>query len=342
MSKIITFGELMLRLSSPGRDFLMQSSEFTATFGGAEANVAVSLANFGNDIAFVSALPSNDIGDAAMMELRKFGVDISKVVRSPKRMGIYYTQTGSNMRPSKVIYDREGSAISTALRGDFDWNSILENTGWFHITGITPALSGSLYDITIDALNACVARGITISCDLNYRAKLWKWGKTAREVMPAIVEFVDVLIANEEDCQQCLGMEVNVEVEKGMVTAASYGIMVCELYVRFPKLKHVAVSLRESISADENAWSGLLANRDRTFTSSQYSIADIVDRIGGGDAFAAGLIHCLNQDDPPQKAIDFAVAASALKHTIYGDFSRIKVADVEAVMEGNLSGRVQR
>jgi 2-dehydro-3-deoxygluconokinase len=342
MKQIITFGELMLRLSAPGHEYLLQNAVLSATFGGAEANVAVSLANFGNAVAFVSALPDNEVGDAAIMELRKFGVDASMIVRSPRRMGIYYTQTGSNMRPSKVIYDREGSAIACARREDFDWNQILADADWFHVTGITPAVSEALHDITLDALTTCAARGITVSCDLNYRAKLWKWGKPPREVMPAIVEHVDVLIANEEDCQQCLGITVDVDVDKGAVAATSYAGMIRDLFARFPRLKHVAVSLRESNSADDNTWSGLLAGRDMTCLSPRYRIADIVDRIGGGDAFAAGLIHCLKQNDQPQTAIDFAVAASALKHTIHGDFSRTRMADVQTVVRGNLSGRVQR
>jgi 2-dehydro-3-deoxygluconokinase len=342
MKRIVTFGELMLRLTPPDRETILQTPRFNATFGGAEANVAISLANYRQDAAYVTALPDHAVGEAAVMELRKFGVDCRFIHRSKHRLGVYYTQTGSNMRPSQVIYDRDNSGIALAKPEDFDWDRILDGTDWFHVTGITPAISESLYKITLAALGKCRDRGITVSCDLNYRAKLWKWGRTAREVMPEIVKFVDVLVANEEDCQTCLGINVDADVEKGELPVEAYKDLAGVLFKDYPNVKYVAVSLRESVSADHNNWSGILASRDKFCVSPRYAITDIVDRIGGGDSFGAGLIYGLRNYRDQQKTIDFAVAASALKHTTYGDYSRMSLAEVESLMKGNASGRVQR
>jgi 2-dehydro-3-deoxygluconokinase len=332
----------MLRLTPPDHEVVLQTPRFNATFGGAEANVAVSLANYRQDAAYVTALPDNAVGEAAIMELRKFGVDTRFIHRSKHRLGVYYTQTGSNMRPSQVIYDRDNSAIALAKPEDFDWDAILGGAEWFHVTGITPAISESLYKITVSALKKCKDRGITVSCDLNYRAKLWKWGKSAREVMPEIAKMTDLLIANEEDCQNCLGITVNADVEKGSLPVEAYKELSSVLFKDYPSLKYVAVSLRESVNADHNNWSGILASRDEFRVSTRYEITDIVDRIGGGDSFGAGLIYGLRNYKDLQKTVDFAVAASAIKHTLYGDYNRVGVAEVESLMKGNTSGRVQR
>ena len=257
-------------------------------------------------------------------------------------MGVYYTQTGSNMRPSKVIYDRDNSAVALASVGDLDWDTILNGVEWFHVTGITPAISESLYRLTVEALKKCREKGITVSCDLNYRKKLWNWGKAPVEVMPEITSMVDVLIANEEDCQKCLGLKVDVDVESGEVGADNYRPMTDSLLKEYSNLKFVSVSLRESLSADYNRWSGLLASRDGFFVSRKYEIRDIVDRIGGGDSFGSGLIHGLRSLKDPQAAIEFAMAASALKHTVYGDFNRVSREDVQSLAGGSGSGRVQR
>jgi len=342
MSKIVTFGELMLRLSPPHHEMFLQTPGFVATFGGAEANAAVSLANYGEDVAFVTALPPNPIGDAAIRDLRGFGVNTASIRRSGNRMGIYYTQTGACARPSVVLYDRNHSAIAEIMPGEFDWDAILEGTEWFHVTGITPAISEGTALATLEALEACRRKNITVSCDLNYRKKLWKWGKKPSEVMPEIVRFVSVLIGNEEDCQKTLGIEVDVDVTAGTLEAESYRKLAKEVLAAYPNLRFLAVSLRESLSADSNNWSGILADRDNFFVSRKYAINDIVDRIGGGDSFGSGLIYGLRRLAGPREALEFAVGASALKHTIPGDFNRISVSDVLTLVGGDASGRVQR
>lgn len=342
MSRIVTFGELMLRLSPPRHETFLQSPSFVATFGGAESNVAVSLANYGEEVAFVTALPSNAIGDAAVRELRGFGVDTDFIRRSGERVGIYYTQTGACARPSVVLYDRSHSAISEVRSGDFDWDSLLEGVDWFHVTGITPALSEGAAQVTLEGLEACRRKGVTVSCDLNYRKKLWKWGRKPSEVMPEIVRHVTVLIGNEEDCQKTLGIEADVDVTSGSLEADSYRHLADQVLKAYPNLRFLAVSLRESLSADSNNWSGLLADRDHFYVSRKYAINDIVDRIGGGDSFGAGLIYGLRHLDSPQSALEFAVGASALKHTLLGDFNRVSVADVMTLVGGDGSGRVQR
>lgn len=342
MPQFLSFGEIMLRLKSPGKERLFQSPVLEATFGGGEANVAVSLANFGLDAGFISALPGNDIGAAAIRELRSFGVDTSHVLRRGQRVGIYFLETGSNQRGSKVIYDRAGSPMAEARPGDFDWPAIFEGARWLHITGITPALSAAAAELSLEAVRAAKARGLTVSCDLNYRAKLWNYGKTAPEVMTPLVEHVDVGIANEEDCQKSLGIEADVNVASGELDTRKYERLTERVMERFPGLSAIAITLRESHSADANGWSACLRDREGFHLSRRYDIDDIVDRVGGGDSFAAGLIYGLNRYPDRKSALEFAVAASCLKHSIQGDFNRVTGAEVEKLMGGDASGRVSR
>lgn len=342
MKKYVTFGELMLRLSPSGTDLLFQKPELEATFGGAEANVAVSLANYGEKAVFVTALPDNPVADAAIRELRGFGVDTGCIRRSGSRVGIYYAEKGACMRPSKVVYDRANSSVSEIEPGDFDWDAIFEGAHWFHTTGITPAISAGTAAVTLEAMKAARRLGVKVSCDLNYRKKLWKWGKSPQEVMSEITKYVDVLIANEEDCQKCLGIELDVDVTSGSLDAGKYKALASKVMEIFPNVTHLAVSLRESLSADKNNWSIVMSTKDGFYTSKKYEIHDIVDRIGGGDSFGSGLIWGLNNLEGPQAAIEFAAAASALKHTIYGDYNRVSVSDVLSLAGGDASGRVQR
>jgi 2-dehydro-3-deoxygluconokinase len=332
----------MLRLTPPGHEVILQTPQFVATFGGAEANVAASLSNYGEDVAYVTAAPQNSIGDAMVAEMRRFGVCTKHIRRSGDRLGIYYTETGTNMRPSKVIYDRAHAAIAEVNPGDFDWNAIFEGAKWFHTTGITPAIAEGTAQVTLEAMKAAKKLGLTVSCDLNYRKKLWKWGKTPKEVMSEMAEYIDVMIANEEDCQKCLGIELDVDVTSGHIEASKYEGLAKKIMTAFPKVKYLAVSLRESQSADWNNWSVVLASRDAFHVSKKYEIRDIVDRIGGGDSFGAGLIWGLNNLDGLQAAAEFAAAASALKHTVYGDFNRVTKDDVLNLAGGDVSGRVQR
>lgn len=340
--KYITFGEIMLRLKSPGFDRLFQSPVLEATFGGGEANVAVSLANFGLDTAFITVLPSNDIGNACVSELRKFGIDTSRIARGPGRMGIYFLENGSNQRPSKVVYDRAGSSVSIAKPGDIDWKNIFSDATWFHITGITPAISKEAAELSLESVMAAREMGITVSCDFNYRANLWKYGKTAVEVMSELVKYVDIGIANEEDCQKSLGVKIDVKVEEGKLNIEQYKILTDKVLEAFPNMKMLAVTLRESKSADCNGWSACLSDRSNFIVSRRYEITDIVDRVGGGDSFSGGLIYGLNKYESREAALNFAVAASCLKHTISGDFNRVSVQEVEKLMGGDSSGRVQR
>ncbi len=343
MKKVVTFGELMLRLTPPNREVLLQTNNLVATFGGAEANVAVALASYGDDARYVTALPANDLGKAAIKELRSFGVDTSAIRFSGSRLGLYFTQTGSNMRPSKVIYDRANSSIAEVKPGDFDWDTILADCDWFHVTGITPALSESLCNATIEVLKICKEKGITVSCDLNYRKNLWKWGKEPIEVMPEIAKYVDIMIANEEDCQKCLGIKMDTGVDSGKLDTNMYKELANIIMAQYPNVKALSVSLRESISADHNNWSGVLATKDGFYISRKYAITNIVDRIGGGDSFGGSLIYGLRHfGEDYQKAIEFAMAGSALKHTIYGDFVRYGKEDVENLMGGSGNGRIQR
>ncbi|MDF1835824.1 MAG: sugar kinase [Alteraurantiacibacter sp. bin_em_oilr2.035] len=343
MAKYLTFGEIMLRLKTPGHERFFQSPAFEATFGGGEANVAVALSNYGCDAGFISALPDNDIGEAAIRELRSFGVDTSHVRRSGDRVGIYYLEAGANQRPSKVVYDRAHSSICEAAPGDFDWAAIFEGVHWLHITGITPALSQSAADLSLECLAAAKKAGVTVSCDFNYRGKLWKYGKTAPEVMRELVRHVDVGIANEEDCQKSLDISVDVDVESGELDTRKYEALSEKVLQIYPDMQTIGITLRESHSADRNGWSACLRDRDAGFKLSRhYEMTDIVDRVGGGDSFASAFIYGLNAYQDRQQSLEFAVAASCLKHAILGDFNRVSISEVEKLMSGDGSGRVQR
>lgn len=342
MSKFLTFGELMLRLKSPGRERLMQSPSLEATFGGGEANVAVSLANYGLDAEFLSVIPSNSIGDAAIGELRRFNVGTDKIIRTDGRMGIYYLETGANQRASKVIYDRAYSAISMFDPEKYDWDSIFNNVTWLHISGITPAISEQTKDASIASVKEAKKRGITVSIDLNYRKNLWKYGVDAKEVMSVMTQYADIIIANEEDCQKSLGLECKSNVEGGKLDNEDYRNLSNSLLERYPNVKKVAITLRESKSADINFWAATLNNGTDFIVSRKYEMYDIVDRVGGGDSFAGGLIYGLNVLGDDREALEFAVAASCLKHTIDGDFNRVTVDEVLKLAKGDGSGRVQR
>lgn len=340
--RIVTFGEIMLRLKPPAFERFFQSPVLEATFGGGEANVAVSLANFGMNASFATVLPDNDIGNACIGELRRFGVDTSSIQRGDGRMGIYFLETGSNQRPSKVVYDRANSSIALAKPGSIDWKSVFEGATWFHITGITPALSQSAADLSFEAAKAAKAMGLTVSCDLNFRKNLWKYGKTAPEVMCELTKFVDVAIANEEDCQKSLGIKVDANVEKGELNTDTYKQLAEKVLADYPNLQCIAITLRKSKSADTNGWSACLHDRKSFYHSKEYLITDIVDRVGGGDSFSGGLIYGLLNYENHEDSLNFAVAASCLKHTISGDFNRVSVKEVENLMGGDGSGRVQR
>ncbi len=342
MAEFVTFGEIMLRLKAPGHERLFQSPSLEATFGGGEANVAVALANFGLNAAFVTALPDNDVGISAIRELRGLGVETAHINRSGDRVGIYFLEVGANQRPSKVVYDRAGSSIATAQPGDFDWQAIFGGARWFHITGITPALSASAAELSLEAVTAAKRAGVTVSCDFNFRGKLWKYGKSAPEVMTELVRHVDVGIANEEDCQKSLGISAGVDVKAGKLDPARYEALSAKVLAEYPDMDMIAITLRESHSADRNGWSACLRDSQGFRLSRRYEITDIVDRVGGGDSFASGLIYGLNAYGDPQQALEFAVAASCLKHSISGDFNRVTVPEVVRLMGGDASGRVQR
>ena len=342
MIRVVTFGEIMLRLKTPYFERFFQSPSLEATFGGGEANVAVSLANFGIDVSYVTALPKNDIGDACIRELRKFNIDVTHIVFSEGRMGIYFLENGANQRASKVVYDRAGSSIAIAKPGSFDFKSAFTGADWFHITGITPAISQSAAQLSLEAVQTAKQMGITVSCDLNYRKNLWKYGKTAQEVMSILMEYVDVVIANEEDCQKSLGIKSAAEVEKGSLDTAKYEQLSAAVLKTYPNVNMIAITLRESENADTNGWSACLNDGQQFILSKKYIIKDIVDRVGGGDSFAAGLIYGLNTYEDKKNALEFAVAASCLKHSILGDFNLMSVAEVEVLKGGDASGRVQR
>lgn len=344
MNKVVTFGEIMLRLATPGYLRFSQATELEATYGGGEANVAVSLSNYGIPASFVSALPKNDIGDAAIASLRALGVDTSDIVRSGDRVGIYFLESGAVSRGSKVIYDRANSSFSEMKKGMVDWNKVFDGVTWFHWTGITPSVSAGAADICLEACEAAAKKGITISTDLNYRNKLWKWGKKAEEVMEGLVQHCDIILGNEEDADMVFGIKPEgVDVKSGHVEGAAYESVGKQLMARFPKAKKVIITLRGSVSASHNSWAGVLWNGKELFESPTYQITHIVDRVGGGDSFMGGLIYGLitfPEDD--QKALNFAVAASCLKHTIKGDFNLVTVDEVEKLMKGDGSGRVSR
>ena len=340
MKKVVTFGELMLRLAPEGYLRFVQSEKLEATFGGAEANVAVSLANYGMDVAFVSKLPAHEMGQAGICSLRKFGVDTSKIVCGGERVGIYYCEKGASQRPSKVIYDRAYSAIAMAKRTEFDWDKIFDGVEWFHFTGITPALSDETAAICMEACRKAKEKNITISCDLNFRKKLWTKEK-AGQVMSELCRYVDYCIANEEDAKDVFGIEAdNTDIYGGKLDREGYVSVAKKLTERFD-FKGVAITLRESKSANDNDWSGMLYTDGQAYFSKKYSM-HIVDRVGGGDSFGAGLIYSLINGDDAQRTIEFAVAASCLKHSIEGDYNMVSVAEVENLAGGDASGRVQR
>ena len=341
MKKVITFGEIMLRLAPPLYERFVQCGEFQATYGGGEANVAVSLANYGLDAAFVTKLPKHEIGQAAVNSLRRFGVDTNKIVRGGDRVGIYFLEKGANQRPSKVIYDRANSAIAAAAKEDFNWDKIFDETEWFHFTGITPALGKSAADICMDACKKAKEKGITVSCDLNYRKNLWTKAE-AKATMSELVPFVDVVIANEEDAADVFGITSSgTDVEGGHLNHDGYIDVAKQMQEQF-NLTHVAITLRESVSANHNDWSAMLYTGGKAHFSKKYEIRNIVDRVGGGDSFGAGLIYSLIVGANPQDSLEFAVAASCLKHSVEGDFNMVSVAEVKALAGGNASGRVQR
>lgn len=340
--RVLTFGEIMLRLRAPGHERFFQSNMMEATFGGGEANVAVSLANYGVDTEFFTVLPANAIGDECIKELRRFGVDTKKIQRGEGRMGIYFLENGANQLPSKVVYDRAYSAIALAKPGDVDWDKVFEGVDWFHITGITPAVSESAMELSLESVKAARAKGVTVSCDLNYRKNLWKYGKKASEVMREMAKYVDIAVANEEDVQKSLEITADVNVESGELDREKYRLLGNKVLEAYPNMKMIAITLRESHSADWNGWAACLNDGENFYVSKKYEIRDIIDRVGGGDSFAGGLIYGLNHYEDRQSALEFAVAASCLKHSIIGDFNRVGVSDVEKLMGGDGTGRVQR
>ena len=341
--KFLTFGEIMLRLKAPNKERFFQSPMLEATFGGGEATVAVSLANYGQDVSFLTVLPKNAIADECVKELRKFGVDTARIVRTDAgRMGIYYLEAGANQLPSKVVYDRAWSAMALAKPGDIHWDRAFEGVDWFHITGITPAISETAMALSLESVREAKKRGVTVSCDLNFRKNLWKYGKQASEVMGELAKFVDVAIANEEDVQKSLGITTDVVVESGSLDRAKYRALGDKVLSAYPHMQMIAITLRESRSADSNGWAACLNDRTRFYESRRYEINDIVDRVGGGDSFAGGLLYGLTAYGDRQKALEFAVAASCLKHSILGDFNRVSISDVEKLMGGDGTGRVQR
>jgi len=342
MQRYITFGEIMLRLKPPGFERFLQSPVFEATFGGGEANVAVGLSRFGMNVAYVSVIPDNPIGEACIQELRKYGIDTSLITRKGNRLGVYFLEPGANQRPSRVIYDRLGSAIAEARPGDIDWDRVFDGATWFHITGITPALSLSASELSLEAVKKAKEKGLTVSCDLNFRKKLWKYGKPAPEVMGELVQYIDIAIGNEEDCQKSLGVGVELDVKSGKLDPEKYRELTDKVLELFSNIKKIALTMRESHSADYNGWSAVLNNRSTFSVSRKHEIHDIVDRVGSGDTFAAGLIYGLNNLDTDKKALEFATAASCLMHSISGDLPLVSLDEVTSLVGGEASGRVQR
>ncbi len=344
--KIVTFGEIMLRLATPGYERFSQATNFNATFGGGEANVAVSLANYGMETEFVTRLPQNDIAQSCIMNLHKYGVGTRHILRGGERIGIYFLETGAVARASKVVYDRAHASITGIQPGMINWREVFAGADWFHWTGITPALSQEAADTCLEAIRIANTMGITVSTDLNYRKNLWKYGKTASEVMPALVEGCDIILGNEEDAEKVFGIKpegFDVAHTGGEVNAAEFESVCTQLMNRFPRAKKVIITLRGSVNANHNTWGGVLYSDKSLYQSTRYNITHIVDRVGGGDSFMGGLIYgLLTYPDNDQKALDFAVAASCLKHTIYGDFNLVSTAEVETLMNGDGSGRVSR
>ncbi|MFA6775374.1 MAG: sugar kinase [Sphaerochaetaceae bacterium] len=342
--EFVTFGEIMLRLKSPRHERFFQSPSLEATFGGGEANVAVSLAILGRDSRFVSSVPDNAIGEACVREIRKYGVNVQSINRiKGSRLGIYYLETGANQRASSVVYDRSGSAFAVSKVSDYDFDAIMENAAWFHVTGITPAVSQEAADAALMAMKSAKRHGVIVSIDLNYRKKLWNYGKRAPEVMRDLTSYADVVIANEEDIQKCLDIQAKVDVTSGKLDPKAYEVLTAEVKRQFPNVKVVAVTLRESHSADHNGWSAVLSGKTGFYVSRHYEIEDIIDRVGGGDSFAAGIIYGLSEyPADEQYAINFAVASSCLKHSIDGDFNLATKGEIETLAKGDGSGRVQR
>lgn len=345
MQKVVTFGEIMLRLATPGYQRFIQSTQLNATFGGGEANVAISLANYGIPSELVTRLPQNEIADWCLSELRKYNVGTAQVARGGDRVGIYFLETGAVARPSKVVYDRANSSIAEVGKGTFNWKEILKDATWFHWTGITPAISQGAADACLEAIQTANEMGVTVSCDLNYRKNLWKYGKKASEIMPELVKGCDVILGNEEDAEKVFGIKpegFEVEHTGGEVDAKEFESVCKQMMQKFPRAKKVIVTLRGSINANHNTWGGCLYS-DKLYQSKRYDITHIVDRVGGGDSFMGGLIYgLLAYEGDDQKALDFAVAASCLKHTVYGDFNLVSVPEVENLMKGDGSGRVVR
>ena len=346
MKKVVTFGEIMLRLSTPDYQRFIQSNQLNATFGGGEANVAVSLANYGIPTDFVTRLPKNDISEWCISDLRKYNVGTQNIIRGGDRMGIYFLETGAVARASKVIYDRANSAIAQIQAGMIDWKTIFKDAQWFHWTGITPALSQGAADACLEAIKIANELGITVSCDLNYRKNLWKYGKTASEIMPDLVAGCDIILGNEEDAEKVFGIRpegFDVANTGGEVNALEFESVCKQLMNKFPRAKKVIITLRGSINANHNTWGGCLYSDGKLYQSKRYDITHIVDRVGGGDSFMGGLIYGLiSFPNDDLRALDFAVTASALKHTIYGDFNLVSIAEVEQLMKGDGSGRVNR
>lgn len=342
--KVVTFGEIMMRLSPPGYQRFTQARSFDVIYGGGEANVAVSLANYGMPVDYVTRLPPNDIGEACIQFLRQYGVGVSKIIRGDERLGIYFLEMGAAQRGNVVIYDRANSSLATVARGMIDWRQVFADADWFHWTGITPAISAGAADVCLEALQVAKEMGLTVSCDMNYRAKLWKWGKKAGEVMTEMVKYCDLAVGNEEDAEKVFGIKApETDVTSGKVEADKYRNVCDELAHRFPTLKMIAITLRGSLSASHNTWSGVLWDGGQFYTGPTFDITDIVDRVGGGDAFVGGLIYGLRTYGADrQKALAFAIAASCLKHTVFGDFNVVSVAEVEKIMGGDVSGRVAR
>jgi 2-dehydro-3-deoxygluconokinase len=345
--RILTFGEIMLRLKSPSYERLLQSPVLEASFGGGEANVAVSLAQFGLETAYVTVLPANPIGDACIAFLRSKGVDTRLIQRGGARMGVYYLEAGADQRPSKVLYDREHSAIVESSPDIFDWDHLLDGAVWFHATGIAPALSPDMARAVREAMQTARSKGLTVSCDYNYRKNLWKYGKEAPEVMRELVSLVDVGIANEEDCQLALGIKIEDTQGRrnpgeGRIDTAKYKLLCERVLEAFPNLRYQAITLRESFSADHNGWSACLHSRSEYLVSTHYDVTDIVDRVGAGDAFAAGLIYGMCNQMSDREALEFAAAASCLKHSIPGDMNFCTVEEVRQLMRGGGTGRIQR
>jgi 2-dehydro-3-deoxygluconokinase len=343
VKNVVTFGEIMLRLSPPGFQRFIQARSFDVVYGGGEANVAASLANFGVPVEYVTRLPANDIGDACLSYLRQYGIGTRHIARGGERLGIYFLEMGSAQRGSKVIYDRAGSALATIELGMIDWRAVFSDADWFHWTGITPAVSKRAAQVCLEAVQTARGMGLTVSCDLNYRKNLWRWGKSAGEVMPELVDCCDMAVGNEEDADKVFGIKApDTDVTSGKVEADAYMYVCNELANHFPNLKTIAITLRGSLSASRNTWSGVLWRQGQIHSPPSYDISPIVDRVGGGDSFCAGLIYGLRVYDDTQQALNFAVAASCLKHTIPGDFNLVSIAEVEKLMGGDASGRVSR